>query len=82
MLILLKRREIEMQPLTSVTIEGKTVKVGEWVGFKSDIEQSGKIVAIKRGTRGPVLVLENPNGFDGGYIGGQRTTEVDAADCW
>ena len=30
------------------TVEGVTVNIGDWVGFKSDIEQSGKIVAIKQ----------------------------------
>jgi len=29
------------------TVEGQAVKLGDWVCFKSDIEQSGKIIAIK-----------------------------------
>lgn len=59
-------------------VEGKIVKVGDWVGFKSDIEQSGKIIKIK----GKELTLENLNGFSGDYIGGQTTTVELASDCW
>ena len=58
------------------------VKVGDWVGFKCDIEQSGKIVEIKSDWRGRRFILENENGFDGGYIGGDTRTEVDEEDCW
>lgn len=65
-------------------VDGRAVKVGDWVGFKSDIEQSGRIVAIKPGNGygGPDLVLENPSGFSGDYIGGMKRTEVRASDCW
>lgn len=59
-------------------VEGKIVKVGDWVGFKSDIEQSGKIIKIK----GKELTLENLNGFSGDYIGGQTITVELASDCW
>jgi hypothetical protein len=60
------------------TVEGKRVQVGDWVSFKSDIEQSGKIVRID----GDRLTLENINGFDGDYIGGQEITTQSARDCW
>ena len=67
----------------SATVEGRQVNVGDWVGFKSDIEQSGKVVAIKQDRyRGAILVLNNPGGFSGEYIGGETMTEVDARDCW
>jgi len=59
-------------------VDGVAVKVGDWVSFKSDIEQSGKIYKIQ----GDRLFLENPNGFEGGYIGGQDTTVQVAQDCW
>lgn len=59
-------------------VEGKEVKVGDWVCFKSDIEQSGKIVEI----RGNMLYLENENGFSGDYIGGETFTTELASDCW
>ena len=60
-------------------VDGQRVKVGDWVCFKSDIEQSGKIEAILSGNR---LVLTNPNGFQGDYIGGSETTIEWAQDCW
>lgn len=63
-------------------VEGQKVKVGDWVCFKSDIEQCGKIVSIKQGYNGAVLVLEREDGFEGGYIGGQERTQVSARECW
>lgn len=62
-------------------VDGQQVKVGDWVCFKSDIEQCGKIVQIKKGF-GDTLVLENKNGFQGDYIGGDTMTQVSARDCW
>ena len=64
------------------TVEGVTVNIGDWVGFKSDIEQSGKIVAIKQTYAGTSLTLENTSGFSGDYIGGQTITTELARDCW
>ena len=64
------------------TGEGQTVKIGDWVGFKSDIEQSGKIVAIKQTYAGTSLTLENTSGFSGDYIGGDTITTELARDCW
>ena len=58
------------------------VKVGDWVGFKSDIEQSGQIVEIKKSYMGHSLVLENRHGFQGEYIGGETITTQLARDCW
>ena len=63
-------------------VDGIEVKIGDWVGFKSDIEQSGKIVAIKQTYAGASLTLENPSGFSGGYIGGETITTELARDCW
>lgn len=69
--------------MNTAQVEGKTVKVGDHVGFKCDIEQSGKIIEIKRNMFGrAVLVLENKNGFHGDYIGGRTITEQNASDCW
>ena len=61
------------------TVDGQIVRVGDWVSFKSDVEQSGKIEAVLSGGR---LVLTNPNGFQGDYIGGLETTVQRAVDCW
>ena len=64
-------------------VEGQGVGIGDWVSFKSDIEQSGQIVKIKKNLFGSTeLVLENFNGFQGDYIGGQTQTVVRADDCW
>ena len=68
--------------MTTATIDGQTVKVGDWVGFKSDIEQSGQIIEIKKSYMGHSLVLENKSGFSGGYIGGETITTELASDCW
>ena len=58
------------------------VKVGDIVAFKSDIEQWGKIIDIKKSWRGDELVLENIYGFSGDYIGGSTITTQMARDCW
>jgi len=63
-------------------VEGQTVKIGDWVGFKSDIEQSGQIVEIKQTYAGASLTLENKHGFSGDYIGGETITTELARDCW
>jgi hypothetical protein len=63
-------------------VDGQEVTVGDWVCFKSDIEQSGQIVEIKSSYMGKALVLQNNNGFSGGYIGGDTITTEQASDCW
>jgi len=68
--------------MKTAIVEGQTVKIGDYVGFKSDIEQSGKIVDIKKTYFGTSLTLENQNGFSGDYIGGDTITTEMARDCW
>jgi hypothetical protein len=70
--------------MSSAIVEGKTVKVGDYVCFKSDYEQCGKIVAIKPANwgNGKVLVLENESGFGGDYLRYATRTEELASDCW
>lgn len=72
--------------MNTATVDGKQVKVGDYVRFKSDVEQGGTIVKIGREQRFigsvTVLTLESKNGFHGDYIGGQTMTVVDASDCW
>jgi len=55
------------------------VRVGDWVGFKSDVEQSGEIIRIE-GNR--LYLKSGAMGFQGGYIGGQTETVERADDCW
>jgi hypothetical protein len=56
------------------------IKVGDWVGFKSDIEQDGKVKQIQRSRR--AILVENENGFDGDYIGGDTEALVGFDDIW
>jgi len=60
------------------TVDGRVVQIGDFVGFKSDIEQYGKIVKIS----GSNLLLKASSTFSGDYIGGEEFTTVNAADCW
>ena len=64
------------------TVDGQVVKVGDYVSFKCDIEQSGRIKKIVQGNRGPRLLLESLYGFHGDYIGGETEHYEDAVDCW
>ena len=59
---------------------GTVVKVGDWVGFKSDWEQSGKILAISKS--GTQLKLGNESGFEGHYINGDTVHYEDTDRCW
>jgi hypothetical protein len=68
--------------MKTAQVDGQTVTIGDWVGFKSDIEQSGQIVDIKSSYMGASLTLENKSGFQGGYIGGDTITTELARDCW
>jgi hypothetical protein len=63
-------------------VDGQEVTVGDVVCFKSDIEQSGVIVEIKKSYMGHSLVIENKYGFHGDYIGGETITTELARDCW
>ena len=68
--------------MITAKVQGQTVTIGDWVGFKADIEQSGQIVEIRSSYMGASLVLENKGGFHGDYIGGQTITTELARDCW
>ena len=70
--------------MTTATVEGKQVTIGDTVGFKSDVEQYGKITAIERCrfSGKAILTLEAFGEFQGGYIGGQTVTKERAEDCW
>ena len=58
----------------TATVEGKIVKVGDSVGFKSDFEQRGRIQEIRRNDYNGKyeLVLFNERGFGGDYIALQQ----------
>lgn len=66
-------------------VNGKEVKVGDSVGFKSDVEQSGVITAITRDHFHRICLELEPGsleGFDGDYISGQSSTTVFPEECW
>lgn len=56
----------------------KQLKIGQWVGFKSDYEQYGEIVSIK----GNWLVLKNENGFGDEYLRYAKTASVHVDQVW
>ena len=61
------------------TVSGQVVKVGQYVCFKSDVEQVGQITKIN----GNMLTLfSDDEGFSGDYIGGSNYTTELASDCW
>jgi hypothetical protein len=68
--------------MKTAIVDGQEVKIGDWVCFKSDVEQSGQIVDIKSSYMGKSLTLESKYGFHGDYIGGQTITTEEARDCW
>lgn len=68
--------------MKTAIVDGQEVKIGDWVCFKSDVEQSGQIVDIKSSYMGKSLTLESKYGFHGDYIGGQTMTTEEARDCW
>jgi hypothetical protein len=68
--------------MKTAQVDGQTVKLGDYVCFKADVEQSGKIVDIKQSYMGASLTLESEYGFHGDYIGGQTITTELARDCW
>ena len=65
--------------MQSIKVDGKIVKIGDYVCFKSDFEQCGKVEKIQ----GNMLTLfRDDEGFSGDYIGGQNYTVQRASDCW
>ncbi len=76
----MKINEAKIENLDDETVE---VKIGDLVGFKADLEQAGELTSIKLIQDGfrfgsasreyYELTIENPNGFEGEYIGGQTS---------
>ncbi len=62
----------------------KKIKIGNWVTFKADIEQTGKVVAIKGSGRYAMLTLSSDDtyGFNGDYLNGETVVEMEAKRCW
>lgn len=65
--------------------DGSIAQVGDSVSFKSDYEQTGTLVSVKRDMfNNQVLVLQSSSeeGFGGDYIEGEEYTQELAKDCW
>jgi len=65
-------------------VEKEKVFIGDIVNFKCDVEQYGKIKAIKKVGSDYELTLESTSdeGFEGDFIGGDLTTTMKASECW
>ena len=60
-----------------------TLKVGDHIGFKSDVEQCAEITKINRSRDGlSFTVKAPPDGFSGSYIGRCDFYEVYEGDLW
>lgn len=59
--------------------DGEAVKVGDTVGFKSDTEQSGEVIALLPNGK---LELYNEHGFSGAYLRYAKTAVEEASRCW
>jgi hypothetical protein len=69
--------------LKQAVVEGKVVRVGNFVGFKIDVEQGGEITDIEMNDWGrEILTIWNPDGFNGCRFPGETTVSLPASDCW
>jgi hypothetical protein len=60
------------------SMDGDSIRTGDVVGFKADIEQYGRVVAIC----GEMITIKNPSGFSGAYLCGSTEVQLKAGDCW
>jgi hypothetical protein len=71
--------------MQTAKVDGQVVKVGDYVCFKSDYEQTGKVAKIRKNMFGYtelVLTTDSDGGFGGDYLCGADTTVAMASDCW
>ena len=70
--------------IKEIRVNGETIKVGDVVGFKSDIEQSGEVSRIERSQWGGgyTLYLKSEHGFLGEYIGGLHSTTISSREIF
>jgi len=60
----------------------EVVTIGDYVGFKADIEQYGEIVNIEGSGKNAVLYLVDEDGFPGDYLRYDKETSMEARRCW
>ena len=71
--------------ILETVVNKKIIKVGDYVGFKSDVEQYGLITEIKKSKNvycSYDVVLTNKNGFSGEYINGETKTTISINNVW
>ena len=66
--------------MTTQDAEGNTLRIGDVVEFKYDIEQFGTIKNISIG--GKEVHLTSEYGFHGEYIGGEKSHVHNANECF
>jgi hypothetical protein len=59
--------------------DGEEINVGDSVGFKSDTEQVGLVIALLPDGK---IQLYDRNGFSGEYLRYANTTTEEAGRCW
>jgi len=65
--------------MKEIVVDSKIVKIGDKVGFKSDVEQIGRVIKIEKNDDiGYNLTLENPQGFSGG----DNIKVINSLACW
>ena len=62
----------------------KEIKIGDWVMFKSDIAQVGKVVQIYKEGKNIMYTLSSDDtyGFDGDYLNGETLVQMEAKRCF
>lgn len=62
----------------------KKIKIGDWVTFKADIEQTGKVINVKGSGKYAMLTLSSYDtyGFEGDYLNGETETDIEAKRCY
>lgn len=62
--------------------DGNILKIGDIVGFKCDIEQSGRITGFSSGGFLHLVPLTDHGYFQGDYIGRDSETMQSSDRCW
>ena len=65
-----------------VKLNDTYVTVGDEIQFKAGTEMSGTLIDILEKKDGIYLVLENEDGFYGGYMEGETKTTEHIDRCW
>ena len=75
-----KSQQTKSSEMSSIDVEGSSVGIGDFIGFKEDIEQEAEIIEIGPGDW--ITVKAPPEGFEGAYIAGRETHKILADEAW